>query len=261
MKKICFSVVFCLWGSLLETPMAAVSFRLSQPVKGMAFVSSASLYPCFVDPVSSLSRALAIAAQGRERHTIEALRRAQQSTNLLASLVLPERFRETETSETSSQSLGCSAESMREEADRKLPRDSLALNNETVEAALNDIRPLLQTHGGSVRLVATDPQKRLVTLQLQGACVGCPSAAVTLKKGIEKSLREVWPGLEVIEAHREAEETEETDMETKETLETDRLRSALQGIFPAIEQMGGRLSISKTGMSLSSFQPTHQPLI
>jgi Fe-S cluster biogenesis protein NfuA len=50
------------------------------------------------------------------------------------------------------------------------------------------IRPALRGHGGDVELVGTDDDKN-VSLRLQGACQGCPGAAMTMKAGIERILR------------------------------------------------------------------------
>jgi Fe-S cluster biogenesis protein NfuA len=54
------------------------------------------------------------------------------------------------------------------------------------------IRPALQGHRGDVELVGTDDDKN-VSLRLQGACQGCPGAAMTMRAGIERILREKVP--------------------------------------------------------------------
>lgn len=54
------------------------------------------------------------------------------------------------------------------------------------------VRPALQGHGGDVELVETDDDKN-VKLRLQGACQGCPGAAMTMKAGIERILKEKIP--------------------------------------------------------------------
>jgi Fe-S cluster biogenesis protein NfuA len=54
------------------------------------------------------------------------------------------------------------------------------------------IRPALQSHGGDVELVGTDDDKN-VNLRLQGACSGCPGAAMTMRAGIERILKEKVP--------------------------------------------------------------------
>jgi Fe-S cluster biogenesis protein NfuA len=63
--------------------------------------------------------------------------------------------------------------------------------NEKVKAALDQIRPALQADGGDVELV--DVQDGKVSVKLTGACGGCPMATMTLKKGIERILKEKVP--------------------------------------------------------------------
>ena len=65
------------------------------------------------------------------------------------------------------------------------------------------IRPAVQADGGDVEFLgvtaAPEPQARI---RLHGACVGCPSAAVTLQLGIERNLREYVPeirGIQVVD--------------------------------------------------------------
>ncbi|KAL8274166.1 hypothetical protein Esti_002008 [Eimeria stiedai] len=121
-------------------------------------------------------------------------------------------------------------------------KDRIPITAETVDHQLNDIRPLLNQHGGSVRLVYADAQARKVTLQLQGACVGCPSAAATLKLGIERSLQEVWPGLKVVEAPSPAAAAAAAE---ENSVTASQVEVALKGILPAVQNMGGRLSVTE----------------
>ena len=60
-----------------------------------------------------------------------------------------------------------------------------------VEAALAEIRPLLQADGGDVELV--DVVDSIVKVKLTGACSGCPMAAVTLKEGVERIIMKQVP--------------------------------------------------------------------
>ena len=69
---------------------------------------------------------------------------------------------------------------------------------EKVEAVLAKIRPNLQADGGDVELV--DVKSGVVRLRLKGACGGCPMAAITLKDGIEKALKEEVPGIKQVVA-------------------------------------------------------------
>jgi Fe-S cluster biogenesis protein NfuA len=54
------------------------------------------------------------------------------------------------------------------------------------------IRSALQGHGGDIELVGTDDDKN-VSVRLQGACSGCPGAAMTMRAGIERILKEKVP--------------------------------------------------------------------
>ena len=61
-----------------------------------------------------------------------------------------------------------------------------------VVAVLDRIRPMIQADGGDLELVDVD-EDGVVSVRLQGACVGCPSAAITLTLGIERNLKEQVP--------------------------------------------------------------------
>lgn len=72
------------------------------------------------------------------------------------------------------------------------------LERETVEAALNQIRPALQRDGGNVDLVdITD--EGVVKVRLVGACAGCPMSQMTLRQGIEARLKEALPEVKAVE--------------------------------------------------------------
>ena len=63
---------------------------------------------------------------------------------------------------------------------------------EQVEAALNKIRPALNADGGDVKLIDVSDDG-VVKVQLTGACSGCPMSQMTLKMGIEKTLKQEIP--------------------------------------------------------------------
>ena len=58
-----------------------------------------------------------------------------------------------------------------------------------VEEVIQSIRPMLQNDGGDIELVGCD-EDNTVRVRLQGACKGCPGAAMTLKNGVERLLKE-----------------------------------------------------------------------
>jgi Fe-S cluster biogenesis protein NfuA len=61
-----------------------------------------------------------------------------------------------------------------------------------VAAIIDTIRPALRGDGGDVELVKVEDDGA-VHVRLQGACIGCPSASMTLTYGIERTLKERIP--------------------------------------------------------------------
>ena len=69
---------------------------------------------------------------------------------------------------------------------------------EKVEIALDEIRPFLQSDGGDIKLLGIE-NGTTVKVQLQGACVGCSVNQMTLKSGVEMTIKKHAPQiLEVI---------------------------------------------------------------
>ncbi|MFH1188018.1 MAG: NifU family protein [bacterium] len=69
-----------------------------------------------------------------------------------------------------------------------------------VEKILNEIRPSLQADGGDIELINVDEKNGIVKVRLVGACSGCPMAALTLKEGVEKVLKEKVSGVKEVVA-------------------------------------------------------------
>lgn len=68
-----------------------------------------------------------------------------------------------------------------------------------VEEALNMIRPALQRDGGNVELVEVTPEG-VVKVKLVGACGTCPMSILTLKRGIEATLKQRLPEIASVES-------------------------------------------------------------
>lgn len=62
-----------------------------------------------------------------------------------------------------------------------------------LNVALEYIRPALQADGGDLILLGAEGGR--VTLQLVGACGGCPMSTMTLTAGIERILCDRVPGV------------------------------------------------------------------
>jgi Fe-S cluster biogenesis protein NfuA len=82
----------------------------------------------------------------------------------------------------------------------------LAEAEEAVNAALEELRPFVESHGGTIAL--DEIRDGVVTVRMLGSCDGCPSSAATLTGGVEEALRRHWPNfrrLEVVDPDAEAE--------------------------------------------------------
>ncbi len=66
-----------------------------------------------------------------------------------------------------------------------------------VEKALEEIRPFLQSDGGNISLIGIEDD-RLVKVQLEGACVGCSVNQMTLKSGVEMTIKKYAPQIEEV---------------------------------------------------------------
>ena len=77
-----------------------------------------------------------------------------------------------------------------------------------VAQVIEILRPAIQADNGDINLLDVDEDTGVVTVELTGACVGCPSSAVTLKAGIERIMKDRVPG--VTEVRQPGEELVET---------------------------------------------------
>ncbi|TGU71612.1 MULTISPECIES: NifU family protein [Geomonas] len=68
---------------------------------------------------------------------------------------------------------------------------------EEVKAILENIRPALQADGGDVELVEVTDDG-VVKVRLVGACGHCPMSTMTLKMGIERTIKEKIPAVKEV---------------------------------------------------------------
>lgn len=66
-----------------------------------------------------------------------------------------------------------------------------------VRAALDSVRPYMESHGGNVELLSL--QDGIATIHLRGSCSDCSASAVTLELAIKQALEEAAPDLEGLE--------------------------------------------------------------
>ncbi|GBF21412.1 MULTISPECIES: NifU family protein [Arenibacter] len=73
---------------------------------------------------------------------------------------------------------------------------SIELKN-NVEKALEEIRPFLQSDGGDISLISIDNDNS-VKVKLEGACVGCSVNQMTLKSGVEMTIKKYAPQIQEV---------------------------------------------------------------
>lgn len=67
---------------------------------------------------------------------------------------------------------------------------------DNVEKALEEIRPFLISDGGNIKLLSIE--KNIVKVQLEGACSGCSVNQMTLKNGVEATIKKYAPQIEEV---------------------------------------------------------------
>ena len=68
--------------------------------------------------------------------------------------------------------------------------------NQRIEQALEEIRPLLKSDGGDIELVGIE--NNTVKVQLLGACVSCSVNQMTLKQGVELTVKKYAPEIKEV---------------------------------------------------------------
>ncbi|MCD0468125.1 MULTISPECIES: NifU family protein [unclassified Flavobacterium] len=63
--------------------------------------------------------------------------------------------------------------------------------------ALDEIRPFLNSDGGDITLVSIDDDKH-VKVRLEGACISCSVNQMTLKAGVETTIKKYAPQIETV---------------------------------------------------------------
>ena len=67
---------------------------------------------------------------------------------------------------------------------------------ENVEKALDEIRPFLMSDGGNIKLLSIEDF--IVKVQLEGACTGCSVNQMTLKNGVEATIKKYVPQIKEV---------------------------------------------------------------
>lgn len=86
-----------------------------------------------------------------------------------------------------------------------------------VEKALTEIRPFLNSDGGDIELVAVEDN--IVKVRLTGACISCSVNQMTLKSGVEMTIKKYVP--EIIQVINVSSLETSTDAVDIDNLDTD----------------------------------------
>jgi len=70
--------------------------------------------------------------------------------------------------------------------------------HQRVARVIAAFRPFIQADGGDIELLGVSADG-IVRVRLRGACIGCPSAYMTLQMGLERQLREQIPQVRGVE--------------------------------------------------------------
>lgn len=62
-----------------------------------------------------------------------------------------------------------------------------------VMAALEEVRPYMDSHGGDVEVLRIDEAEGVLHLRMLGSCDGCPSSSVTLQTAVQRAMEEFAP--------------------------------------------------------------------
>jgi Fe-S cluster biogenesis protein NfuA len=63
--------------------------------------------------------------------------------------------------------------------------------------ALEEIRPFLNSDGGDIKLISIEDNKH-VKVRLEGACTNCSVNQMTLRAGVETTIKKFAPEIETV---------------------------------------------------------------
>lgn len=77
---------------------------------------------------------------------------------------------------------------------KKMTTEELTLE---VQKALEEIRPFLNSDGGDITLISIEDGKH-VKVRLEGACTSCSVNQMTLRAGVETTIKKFAPQIETV---------------------------------------------------------------
>lgn len=67
---------------------------------------------------------------------------------------------------------------------------------DNIEKALSEIRPYLLTDGGDISFISVEED--IVQIKFHGACIGCNVNQMTLKNGVEATIKKYAPQIKKV---------------------------------------------------------------
>jgi len=137
-----------------------------------------------------------------------------------------------------------------------------------IELALAEVRPGLKEHNGDVVLVAIHPPDT-VEVSLTGACSHCPASSLTLKQGIEESIKRYCPEIHRVIATETSHHLPQTSVPISPLAGSDRgwlvvtsLAEVPQGRLLAMKLAGKPLILTRIGSEVVCYHNacSHQGL-
>jgi Fe-S cluster biogenesis protein NfuA len=83
---------------------------------------------------------------------------------------------------------------VKEKNNKKMTAEEI---NENILKALEEIRPFLNSDGGDIQLVSVEDGKH-VKVRLGGACTSCSVSHMTLRAGVETTIKKYVPQIETV---------------------------------------------------------------
>jgi len=77
--------------------------------------------------------------------------------------------------------------------------DDKKILNQKVQNVIEQVRPYLQQDGGDINFIEITDDN-VVNVELTGACGACPFSTMTLKNGVEATLKKVIPEIKEVVA-------------------------------------------------------------
>jgi Fe-S cluster biogenesis protein NfuA/nitrite reductase/ring-hydroxylating ferredoxin subunit len=131
-----------------------------------------------------------------------------------------------------------------------------------VQAALDSVRPYMESHGGNVELLSLS--SGVARIHLRGSCSDCSASSVTLELAIKQALEEAAPDLEGLEVEGIGVPTTPTGMELPVVMsgpapaplwvDVETVASLADGALVAVSVAGSELVVANVDGSLLAYR-------